>query len=77
MKRFERLTVEDGAGGRHQRGIATGIDQCVLSLVVLAVSIVGIVVSIISALSSCIVLELLNIVSETHFEWCDWWVGVL
>jgi len=42
------------------------VSEGVLGLVVAAVGVVGIVISIISALSGGIVLELFEIVSETH-----------
>jgi hypothetical protein len=42
------------------------VDQCVLGLVVGAVGIVGVVITVVSTLSGSVVLELLEVVSQSH-----------
>lgn len=46
----------------------TGVYHCVLGLIVTAVGPVCIVVAVIAALSSCVVLHVFDVVSETHVD---------
>lgn len=55
--------------------LITRVNHGVLSLVVAAVGIVGVVITVISTLSGGSRLEFLDIVSETHFD--DWLIGSL